>query len=362
MKKGIKINFFNFIIPFIMVIILTPYLFSQTDDSLYYTNPGLKVASELFNRRVVMLGDYDHHQPGPYKRVYNVLDNWLKICETKDEPLNLTYIIENDENTADELNIYLTTGDIAPVISKIGTAAYLQDLEYFKQLRIFSLRIDTINQYRIKKIKFKIKGFEEVGCNYEKVARLTKRENELWFVNERDTMTAEGIIKYMRANPTEQILIFYGTAHLQDGYISKNFGFNDLTEKECMGYYLVHYLKKYFGNEKVLTFNTHYYYEGLIQDAEFNSIKDKDFITKPINFIDPASVLSTSDYVFVCHSKSELFIQLGLICSNIILKNAIFKINEAKKWLPGYSASNIYYSNLYNIYYLTGKILKAILH
>ncbi|HEY3251223.1 MAG TPA: hypothetical protein VGK25_08905 [Ignavibacteria bacterium] len=57
----------------------------------------------------------------------------------------------------------------------------------------------------------------------------------------------------MNSNTGNSILIFYGGAHLQDGYLPKQMP--TLTDEENMGYWLAHYLKEKFGNNEILTIN-----------------------------------------------------------------------------------------------------------
>ena len=53
--------------------------YTQTEDSLYYINIGRMVANKLFEKKIVMFGDYGHNQPAPYSDINSILNNWLSI-------------------------------------------------------------------------------------------------------------------------------------------------------------------------------------------------------------------------------------------------------------------------------------------
>jgi hypothetical protein len=340
---------------FFLILLIPCSLKCQEDDSLYYTNPDYHIAKELFTRRIVMLGDYGHSQPGPYHHVLNTLDNWLKICATKNKDVHLTLILETEKEKTDEINKYIMTDDMSTLIDKFAPGFFLEDLEFYTQLRNFSRRLDSVNNSRTNKLFFNIKGFEEVGnINFEKQALRSRRESELWFVNERDSTTAMGIINYINSKHDEQILMFYGTAHLHNGYLNKNLGFDDLTEKECMGYYLPYYLKKEFGNEKVITYFTLTDLDDYIYNPALKIVRGQDFITDPINLNLPDFQYNNLDYVMGCHGNYVVTIDAINIFSGYILKKIIENLNIYSHWLPGYKATTFYNRHLNAINLLTG--------
>ena len=133
-----------------------------------------------------MLGDGGHHQPAVYHYVFGTLYNWLDMCKNKPEEEKLTLIIENDSLFPNLLDNFIKDGDMQTLTGKMIFGFYLEDLEYYTNLRKFSLAIDTLNKHRDKKISFKMKAFEQVGgINADRVLSLSQREDELWFVNER---------------------------------------------------------------------------------------------------------------------------------------------------------------------------------
>ena len=83
---------------------------TQSNDSLYYLNPDYHIAKELINKKIVMLGEVGHYQPGNYRYLLNSLENWLLLCSEQDPSINLTLILELDENNAEEINKYYFLG------------------------------------------------------------------------------------------------------------------------------------------------------------------------------------------------------------------------------------------------------------
>jgi len=335
---------------------------SQSDDSVYYTNPDYHVAKELFNKRIVMIGDFGHQQPGPFHRLYLTLDNWLQLCATKNKAVNLTLVIEFEKAVTDEINKYISTGDMEPLINAIAPDFNLETFEYYANLRNFSLKVDSINQFRKNEISFTVKGFEPYQIiNIESLAVKPRKEWELWFINERDSLTSGGIINYMESNPKEQILIFYGTGHLQCGLVNKSFGSKDLSDKEYMGYFLPHYLKKKFGDDNVVIFlpcNYLYYYnKHPFNHPALDTLRDKLMLVKSKYFAD-TSFFYGADYVISVHCSPLSLMDVNYICSRFILEKTLAGLKRVKKWLPGLAAQNLYYKYLAASALLTGHMFR----
>jgi hypothetical protein len=328
---------------------------SQAGDSLYYIDPNAFVAREIFNKKIVMLGDGGHHQPAVYHYVFGTLYKWLEICKNKPEDENLTLIIENDSLFPNLLTKYIKDGDMQALVEK-GSGFYLEDLEYYTNLRKFSFTIDSLNKYREKKISFKVKAFEQT---VERLLSISHKEHQLWFVNERDSVSAEGVINYINSNPNERILIFYGSAHLIDNRISKKImgGTDVLTEEESKGYFLAYYLEQKFGAENVLKIvpwsSTSYF-----KKQDFPYPGRKSFIAKSEDLGIPDSLVTGSDYIYFIQYDYLPLIEGGRICSKVILNNNIEHIKYVQPFRPSYISDMEYYRSLYNIHYITGKFMK----
>lgn len=350
-----------FVIKFILVLnfsFSSTYLINfQETDSLYYTNPDYHVAKELFNKRIVMLGDYGHHQPGPFHHLYGVLKNWFQICSFKNGNIKLTLIIENPASTTDLINEFIKNGNLSTITDSALADNYtLEDFEYFNELRNFSLKVDSMNQIRSNKISFCIKSFENEGKRNPQY--LIARERDLWFVNERDLNTSKGIIDYMMNNPEEQVLMYYGTAHLCEGYVDKYLGLgqfgNELSDSERKGYWLVHYLKDEFGKDKVVTFFTLDYYPELIKNLYLVSVIYKEFITRTKNIELPWKM--DVDYVMVCHTPQFVpnTLNISHICSNYVLEKHVEEFERDSEF---YGSNDLSFISAY-IYLLSGKKIR----
>ncbi len=203
---------------------------------------------------------------------------------------------------------------------------YLENLEYYTNLRKFSLAVDSLNKHREKKISFKMKAFEQVGgINADRVASLSEMEHELWFVNERDSVTAGRVINYIDSNPNEQILIFYGSAHLNDSKFSKRMGgIEKLTDEESMGYFLAYYLEQAFGIEnvlKIMPWGSNLY--KVAQKQVFPYPGHRSFIAKPKDLGVPDSLAPGSDYIYNIQFDFLPLIEGLRVCSKLALSNNI---------------------------------------
>ena len=332
---------------------------SAQPDSLYYTNPNYQIANELFNRKIVMLGDYgpNHHQPASYRRLMCVLYNWLNLAKASGEKRSLSLVVENDEPTSFAINRFISDGNMKAFTDTIKSEFYLETLEHLIDLRNFSGVIDSVNMLRENKISFTVKGFEQVGyINFERIAKLSSRDDEFWFVHERDSVTANGIINYKNNNPEEQILVFYGYFHLQNRLLDKRrSGNSELSPEEGWGYCLAHFLKKEFGKSNVLTIDPRSFIPEIFDNTIFEHLKDKEFLlrteTLPVEDEDKPDI----DLTISCKDKFVSPINAEYVCSRYILEKLVNKINDVKKWLPGgFKALNQYYIDLSILQYITG--------
>jgi len=338
------------------LLFLSNAAFAQIDDSLYYTNPNYHVAKELFNRKIVMLGDYGHNQPAPLHRLLNTLYDWLDISANKEESHNLTLVLESDTLRCANINGYIKNGNIRTVTDKMKSEFYLENLEFYANLKSFSEKIDSVNQFRKNKIFFEVRGFEQIGDhNIEYVSRKSQKEDELWFVNERDSAIAAGIVNYLKLNPTEQILIFYGEAHLHSALIDKRaFGMSSLDYKEGFGFFLAHFLKQEFGNHDVLTVATLNFMPKPPRITFLDTASYDDILFKSKLMTSYDIMLGDYDYLISTEDKYINPADAGFVCSNYIFDKMVKNVYANKTYLPGYIAKRYYYWNLGGLYYLTG--------
>ncbi len=102
----------------LLVLFSTVSIKSQEGDSLYYVDPNAFVAREIFNKKIVMLGDGGHHQPAVYHYVFGTLYKWLDMCKNKSEEEKLTLIIENGSVFSNLLGNFINDGDMQALTGK----------------------------------------------------------------------------------------------------------------------------------------------------------------------------------------------------------------------------------------------------
>lgn len=227
----------------LILFFVTAHIFAQQKEPEYY------VAELLQTHRAVMLGDMNHHQPVYTQNVIRVLNSWLDLVSRDSAIHNITLILECESNISELLNDTISEKNFH-VILNYGDdyVSYLEDIEFYSGLVSVFSRINRLNTVG-KHITFKVKGFEEyeVPLNAK-----TNREGELWFVNVRDSVLGEKILGYMKENPNEKILIFYGGMHLYGGRLNKGL-LTDVNNHESEGFMLAYYLKRSFGYNEILT-------------------------------------------------------------------------------------------------------------
>ncbi len=215
---------------------------SCTKERSIYEDPDKKIAELIFEKKIVMLADMGHSSMRSYSILLNVLYQWKEIAKRKSSDSKLLLVLEKDSAKADKFVQFLTN----PVYDSIMYNSYysnIDDLEFLTKLRGFRISLDSTKD---KKLEIEVRGFESSFTD-----TLPEKEGDLWFVNKRDSLTAANFSGYYKNNSNLNILIFYGGAHLQKGFVEKPS--KVLTVREKTGYYLADYLKKEFGNENVLT-------------------------------------------------------------------------------------------------------------
>ena len=361
-------NYF-FVIKVILILYISIFssslIYTQDTDSLYYTNPDYHVAKELFNKKIVMLGDYAHQSANPERRVIKTLNNWLDICIEKGKNYNLSLIIEFAPDRVSALNTYIQTGDLKSYCDKATNGTSLQDLEYFGLLRKFSQKIDSFNHNSNYKLSFKIAGFEQYtdSMNFNYLLRWQEREAELWFINTRDTMLSRDIIEYSTNNPDEQILIFYGIAHLQNYLVDKLEESRVLQQNERMGHFLAYYLKRYFGESSVETFaplncmRSPLRFDSLkriFKNNELELKRNEEIIFRPEELSHPVYWDTTYDYIINTNKTVDKPIYTHDIYSRYIFDKTVKRINLLRKALPGFKAVSNYQGLLQGLKFFTG--------
>lgn len=243
-----KLNYLAFLI--IINLYFLSYSYSQVDSTKFVKNPDKYIAEQIFNKRIVMLADFHrHHSSNSNHTCVSVLNNWLEAAESKQTKCNLTLILEDSPEDAALIADYIKTGNVDTLIYMMANNGYLEDLEFYSDLKDFSERVIQTSAFKRNLISFRVKGFEEIG----NIAPLsfgykTNLERDWWFVTQRDSMISVGITDYLNSNPDEKALVFYGSAHLIKKRAMKENGLNQLKDDSTYGYYLAYYLKNSFGD------------------------------------------------------------------------------------------------------------------
>src|SRR4030095_5435493 len=346
----------NKLIPFDLSLILFIFFaFSCSNiNSRIDENPEKKVAELLFQKRVVMVADYGHQNSAPRYSLLKMLNEWFEIAKTSKGNHSITLILERDSNNVNDLNYFLNTGDIDSIYSAAFLYGTLEEIDFYNNLRKFKQKLDSIEN---KRITFHLKGFEQVLD--DNFYRLSEKEGDLWFVSARDSVTASGIINYMNSNPDDNILIFYGGDHLQNGLLEKT-GTPTLKYSERLGYYLAYYLKKEYGDKQVLTIgqaiadSTHFLYTALEQYKRTNILLESKLLPTD-GWWEKLDSKNFDMYIL----RHDIFIihphRNNLVFSRKCIEHAIQRLNELENIGVEFETSKrIYVEILEKLFIMTG--------
>ncbi len=248
-----KMRYSAFLI--IIFLCLLTYAYSQVDSTKFIKNPDKYLAEQIFSKRIVILADYNrHHSSESNHTCVSVLNNWLLAAESKQTKCNLTLVLEDSPEDAALITDYIKTGNIDTLIYMMDDNGYIEDLEFYSDLKDFSESVRQSESFKRNLISFSVKGFEEIGSR-PPISFMYKTliERDWWFVNQRDSITSKGIMEYLNSNPDEKALVFYGSAHLIKKRAKKEFATYQLKGDSTYGYYIAYYLKNSFGENNVLT-------------------------------------------------------------------------------------------------------------
>ncbi|MBN2090774.1 hypothetical protein JW964_14270 [candidate division KSB1 bacterium] len=220
--------------------------------------------------QIIMLSDFYHRHGFYMSNVTAFLNYWLErlTAKSKDKnlPTKMVLVLEVYQEMQVEINSFLNTGDISKLLtyyielhaksfSNIFTVDYLV---FLNELRQIKLRIDAIRNNN-KQIEFKIICAEsDPPYKFQDVINMSREEFErqrlLWFVYDRDRLSAENVSRFLQENPGFKAFVFYGDAHLIRERISKNPG----ESQELFGYFIAHYLDSLYSRRQVITFQTNF--------------------------------------------------------------------------------------------------------
>jgi hypothetical protein len=289
-----------------------------------------------------MLADFQHHSMLPNLSLIETIYKWIQ-SSGKNE--SLTIILEQSENNISALNKFIEKDSIEEMLNNYLEEYTIEDLYLASNLKKI---------IKAHKTQIKIKGFENHFTG-EILYTRTEREKELWFVNERDNELAGRIKNYINKNPEEQILIFYGGAHLVDKYISKQPATSNLSEDESYGYFLAHYLKEFYGDEKVITYNQICLTPEFFDDKEIKDYASETFIINSDHLSLKQAGSNYYNWTIVRNQTLKLPTPIRYLFCKSNLKRFYDVWTQNEKWNNIYKKNIISWSILEAIRLMTGR-------
>ncbi len=346
---------------FFVVFLFTTAINCGVTGKKYYTHPNSYIIDQLANKKIIMLADFAHGYPLPYKSLIFLLNKWIKKVkngESKDHDIVL--ILEADTQEVNNLNEFISSGNWKPLMDYWLPYNTMEWLEFCADLRSLNMKIDSLNEQKdfIPKISFDIFGGEVYNIlDNPKGLQLSKEEGAKYFVNVRDSLTAKNIIGYLSKNKNQKAILFYGNNHLIKNYVNKNVG-KDLPNSETKGYYLAYYLKKRFCGKSVLSINQVKVSQQMIKNSPFAIAKDSNIFIYSQNI--PWKNIQPKNYDGFILRNEEMVPShnLSYIFSRNIIKADIKRMSMFGKYLPGALAERYYNEAFESLKLITGEKFK----
>jgi hypothetical protein len=235
-------------------------------------NPDEQVVRELSRSRIIMLGDFAHELPLSTQSLTSTLSIWLSMLEKGESGQNrLTLFLEEDSTIAGLVRQYLKSGDLNPLLDFLLPSTSIERLEFYADLRGITLRIDSMNRVlpSPKQIVFDVQGPEAFNVFDPMLLDSSDRVTRLFYVRERDSLSAMNVIAYLKGRPEQKALMFYGSGHLIKNTVEKGHA-GPLTPSEDTGHFLAYYLKREFGDEQVFTITQTDRHHSPLEPGEFD--------------------------------------------------------------------------------------------
>lgn len=310
-----------------------------------------------------MLADFRHGDALSYHSVTSVLNDWVdSLSDGKPAPRHLTLVLENGDSAIDVLRNYIRTGDLGPLVRFWIIDGELERLAFFNNLRNISHSIDSLNETMggDRRISFKLLGGEALREYSPESMAMMKwpfARDIRYFVTMRDSLAALKIERYFESNPDEKGLIFYGTAHLNDMRVNKARAMGLQNTANGDGYFLAHYLKQYFGKDRVLCVLQDVVPPGsrLAKVAPAQPEEAKDLLVYHFK----EKYQNGSDHYFdavVFHyEKLTMSHYLYYVFSRRVTKDCIRMLKMTNPLLPGFYAKEIYDRAMWGLRDATGE-------
>jgi hypothetical protein len=354
MKKTI-LYLFSILLHLLLLILMS----CQQNKRLYIKNPEEHIINELKNKRIIMLADYGHGMPCPKESLVSLLNKWLeKITNQQTQDHNIVLILEYDDQIVNLIKQFIETGNWEPVLNFCLPIGSLENLEFYNDLREFYLKVDSLNalpKYN-SIITFDILGGEAFNVYNAPNKFLAKsKENAIrFFIDERDSLSSNKIISYLTKKTNKKAIIFYGGMHLIKKCINKDRENHLPFYESGYGYMLAYYLKKYFGDSKVLSINQNIFKTGKFKDTPFDGIEDTSLFiySENMKYLD-----KNPDYFDACILRKEHIFaghNVGYIFSRRTIESCINKMEFLQPFRPGFHAERYFNIAVTSLKLITG--------
>ena len=330
---------------------------THTNEQKYYTHPNSYIVDQLLHKKIIMLGDFRHGYPLPYKSLISLLNKWYdKVKSGESKSNNIVLVLEADTQEVRKLNEFVSTGEWKPFVDYWLPYNTVEWLEFCADLRSLKLQIDSLNENQDFKpgISFSLYG-GETGNIFDnpQFLHLSKKEGSKYFVNIRDSLTSKNVIGYLKKNTNRKAIIFYGNLHLIKNYVNKNIA-AALLDSESYGYYLALYLMEEFGKDSVLSINQWHVSDQMIKNSQFAAAKDSNIFVYSEDI--PWSSLHPENFdgYILRHERPSPGHNLAYVFSKNIINADIERMQFIVKYLPGYLAERYYGEAEESLKLLTG--------
>jgi hypothetical protein len=201
------------------------------------------ILDKFKDHRIVMLADNERLESAYLRQLTSFLDYWNDDARNdKDAPRKLVVVVEHDSIEAGMILKYAKSRNLQDLIGKypyyvlFNTTSELENYWRIGDL----LKPSSVSDPNAKGLKLDILGPEMVID--PDTWTVAKRDS--FFINSRDTISANVVINYLIANPDNKALIFYSGPHLVKDKTSK-----PLNSGSVEGYYMALYLYEKFGDQ-----------------------------------------------------------------------------------------------------------------
>jgi hypothetical protein len=258
---------------FCIILLVQGISILSAEERAYNTKPFAFVAAEIQKGKIVMLGEngaIDHSNLFPHITFINIIKSWNYEAKGKNiHNKTLTLIIEKSPSVIKLIQHYIDTDDLDPFLISHGDMYSLEDLYLYFRLKELNKEIKESNN------KLNIVGFE-IDERYEDeyFFKKTAEERNIFFGRVRDSLLYENINTYVLNNPNDNILIYYGGAHLVEEFIQKTAASKTYDGK---GYYLAYYLRKEFKN-RLVTVDQSFIEENYNYKNDLTYLKNNNFL------------------------------------------------------------------------------------